>query len=650
MKRKRIVISGSLTFLTVLNVLGVVHEVSSPDGQNVIKIEIGETVTYSVSHHGQQILAPSPISMTLDGGLVLAQKPQVKDVRKAQINQTITPVVKHKRASILDNGNELTIDFQGDYSLIFRAYNDGVAYRFTTRLNRDVKVFKEQATFAFPTDYPGYLPITKTLMMSFEKPYVHQPISKLAADDMVYLPIALEAANGVRIAITESALEDYAGMFLKKASGQPNTLEGIFANFPLQEKQRRDRYMDVTERADYIATTKGTREFPWRLMIIADRDGALIESDLVYRLADPPRLQDTSWIRPGKVAWDWWNALNVYGVDFASGVNNPTYKYYIDFAAKNGIEYVILDEGWSEPADLLKLKPEVDLKELVQYANQKKVGLVLWVVWLSLERQLEPAMKMFENLGIKGIKVDFMDRDDQKIVNYYWKIAAEASKHKLLVDFHGAYKPAGLDRAYPNVLTREGVMGLEYSKWSDSITPEHDVTIPFTRMLAGPMDFTPGAMVNAQKRDFRAIHERPMSQGTRCHQLAMFVVYESPLQMLCDTPSNYSREPEILDLLSKVPSVWDETRVLDGKIGDYVVIARRNGQDWYIGAMTDWTPRTLTIDLAFLNGRTADIWQDGVNASRWASDYKRGQQQITGKMEIKLAPGGGWVARVRGTR
>jgi len=645
----RIVISGSLAFLTVFNLFGVVHEVSSPDGQNLIKVEIDDTVSYSVSHRGQQIVAPSAISMTLDGGLVLGQKPQVKDVRKAQINQTITPVVKHKRASIIDNGNELTIDFQGDYSLIFRAYNDGVAYRFVTRLNRDIKVMKEQATFAFPADYPGYLPITKTLMMSFEKPYVYQPVSKMAADDMVYLPITLEAANGVRIAITESALEDYAGMFLKKASAA-NTLEGTFANYPLQEKQRRDRYMDVTERTDYIAATKGTRSFPWRLMIIADKDGALIESDLVYRLADAPRLQDTSWIRPGKVAWDWWNALNVYGVDFPSGVNNPTYKHYIDFASKNGIEYVILDEGWSEPADLLKLKPEVDLKELVQYANQKKVGLVLWVVWLSLDRQLEPAMKMFQDLGIKGIKVDFMDRDDQKIVNYYWKIAAEAAKRKMLVDFHGAYKPSGLDRTYPNVITREGVMGLEYSKWSDSITPEHDVTIPFTRMLAGPMDFTPGAMVNAQKQDFKAIFERPMSQGTRCHQLAMFVVYESPLQMLCDTPSNYSREPEILDFLSKVPSVWDETRVLDGKIGDYVVVARRSGQDWYVGAMTDWEPRTLTIDLSFLNGKTAETWQDGVNANRWASDYKRGQQQITGKMEIKVAPGGGWVARVRGTR
>ncbi|RPJ51477.1 MAG: glycoside hydrolase family 97 protein [Acidobacteria bacterium] len=645
---KRIVIPG-LAFLIMLNVFGVVHEVSSPDGQNVIKVEIGETVSYSVSHRGQQILAPSLLSMTLDGGLVLGQKPQVKDVRKAEIKQTITPVVKHKRASIPDNGNELTIDFEGDYSLIFRAYNDGVAYRFATRLGREVKVVKEQATFAFPADYPGFLPVTKTLMMSFEKPYVYEPISKLAADDMVYLPITLEAANGVRIAITESALEDYAGMFLKKAA-QANTLEGTFANVPLQEKQLRDRYMEVTQRADYIAATKGTRSYPWRLMIVADSDGALIESDLVYRLADPPRLQDTSWIRPGKVDWDWWNALNVYGVDFASGVNNPTYKHYIDFAAANGIEYVILDEGWSEPTDLLKLKPEVDLKELVQYANQKKVGLILWVVWLTLDRQLEPAMKMFQDLGIKGIKVDFMDRDDQKIVNYYWTIAAEAAKRKLLVDFHGAYKPAGLDRTYPNVITREGVMGLEYSKWSDSITPEHDVTIPFTRMLAGPMDCTPGAMANAQKSDFKAIFERPMSQGTRCHQLAMFVVYESPLQMLCDTPSHYSREPEILDLLSKVPSVWDETRVLDGKIGDYVVIARRNGQDWYVGAMTDWSPRTLTIDLAFLNGRMADVWQDGVNANRWASDFKLSRQQITGKMEIKLAPGGGWVARVRGAK
>ncbi|RPI22315.1 MAG: glycoside hydrolase family 97 protein [Acidobacteria bacterium] len=643
-------LAGAVFFLAMANVSGTVHEVASPNGQNVVKVEVTDTVKYSVTHRGQQILIPSPISMTLDGGLVLGANPRVKDTRKAQINQTITPPVKHKRATIVDKGNELTIDFEGDYSLVFRAYDDGVAYRFATRLNRGIKVTKEQASFAFAADYPGFLPITKTLMMSFEKPYVHQPISKLAADDMVYLPITLEAANGVRIAITESALEDYAGMFLKKSAGQANTLEGIFAAYPLQEKQRRDRYMDVTARADYIAATKGTRSFPWRLMIIADSDGALIESDLVYRLADPPRLTDTSWIRPGKVAWDWWNALNVHGVDFVSGVNNPTYKHYIDFAAQQGLEYIILDEGWSEPSDLLKLKPEVNLQELVAYGNQKKVGLVLWVVWLSLERQLEPAMKMFQDLGIKGIKVDFMDRDDQKIVNYYWKIAEECAKRKLLLDFHGAYKPAGLDRTYPNVITREGVIGLEYSKWSESVTPEHDVTIPFTRMLAGPMDFTPGAMVNARKQDFKAIFERPMSQGTRSHQLAMYVVYESPLQMLCDTPSNYAREPQIMDFLSKVPTVWDETRVLDGKIGDYVVIARRSGQDWYIGAMTDWDERSLTVDLNFLAGYTADIWQDGVNANRWASDYKRAQQQVTGKMEIKMAPGGGWVARVRRAR
>jgi len=624
------------------------HTVTSPDGKTVVKVDVGDKIAYSVTRNGVVIVAPSTISLALETG-VLGQAPKLKGAKTARIDQKITPPVFEKRTVIVDQGNELTLEFEGNWSMAFRAYNDGMAYRFVTALPGQIKVLKEEATFAFAGDLPGYLPITDNMIMSFEKPYLYKPISQMKDPEMVYLPLVLEAEQGIRIGISESALEDYPGMFLKKSASRPNSLEGAFAAFPAKENQTTDRHVTVAERTNYLAVTRGTRAFPWRLMILSDTDGGLIQSDLVYRLADPPRISDTSWIKPGKVAWDWWNANNIYGVDFVSGVNTETYKHYIDFAAEYGLEYVILDEGWSEPADLLKMRPAVDMDQILAHARQKNVRVILWVVWVTLDKQLQPALDMFQKWGIAGIKVDFMDRDDQKIVNYYWKIAEEAARRKLLVDFHGAYKPAGLQRTYPNVITREGVVGLEYSKWSNQVTPEHDVTIPFTRMLAGGMDFTPGAMVNAQKRDFRSIFERPMSQGTRCHQLAMYVVYESPVQMLSDTPSNYRREPQVMDLLSKVPTVWDETRVLDGKIADFVVIARRKGQDWYVGAMTDWNPRTLVVDFGFLGAGsfTADIWEDGVNAERWAGDYKKVSRAVSGKTEIKLAPGGGWVARIR---
>jgi len=351
------------------------------------------------------------------------------------------------------------------------------------------------------------------------------------------------------------------------------------------------------------------------------------------------------------VAWDWWNANNIYGVDFRAGVNTLTYKYYIDFAARYGIEYIILDEGWYPLGNLLVNAPDMDVDELFRYGKEKGVGIVLWVTWKTLEDQLEPALERFTKWGAAGIKVDFMQRDDQWMVNYYEKVAREAAKRHMLVDFHGAYKPTGLIRTYPNVITSEGVKGLENSKWSKDVTPEHDVTLPFIRMLAGPMDYTPGAMLNAQDKDFAASFNRPMSQGTRCHQLAMYVVYESPLQMLADNPSNYLREPECMEFLAGVPAVWDQTKALDAKVGDYVLVARRHGKDWYVGAMTDWTARTLTADLSFLGAGSyeAQIYQDGVNADRYAGDYKKTTRTVTAKdkIEVKLAPGGGWAARLR---
>jgi len=399
-----------------------------------------------------------------------------------------------------------------------------------------------------------------------------------------------------------------------------------------------------------MAKTAGTREFPWRVLVVAAADTTLLDTDIVYRLASESRIGDTSWIRPGKVAWDWWNFNNIYGVPFRAGVNTDTYKHYIDFAAENGIEYVILDEGWYKLGDLMTQMPGIDMEAIAAHARQKKVGLVMWVIWKTLDLQLAQALDQFEKWGVKGIKVDFMQREDQWMVNYYERVAREAAKRHLLVDFHGAYKPTGLYRTYPNVVTSEGVLGLEQSKWGDLASPDNAVTFPFMRMMAGPVDYTPGAMMNATKADFKPVFNRPVSQGTRCQQLAMYVVYESPLQMLADSPSNYRREPESLAFLAGVPTVWDETKVLSAAIGEHILVARRSGTAWYVGAMTNWSARDLEVPLSFLGEGTweADIFKDGPNADRAAVDYAREKRAVgaSDRLRIHLAPGGGWVARI----
>jgi alpha-glucosidase len=443
-------------------------------------------------------------------------------------------------------------------------------------------------------------------------------------------------------------LEDYPGLWLRGTGG--TSLAATFPPYPLKEKLQRDRDLHVVESADYIATTTGTRTYPWRVIGVVERDGDLLTNQIVYLLEKPSQVQDTSWIKPGKVAWDWWNANNVYGVDFKSGVNTATYKYYIDFAAKYGIPYIILDEGWYKLGNVLDVVPEINMEELTAYAKQKNVGVILWVVWKTLDDQLEAALDQYAKWGVVGIKVDFMQRSDQPLINYFHKVSRETAKRKMLVDFHGDQKPATMTRTWPNLISTEGVRGLEWSKWSADAEPKHNVTLPFTRMFLGPMDYTPGGMLNATKNTFAPIFNRPMALGTRCHQLAMYVVFESPLQMLSDSPSNYLREPEVMDFLGPVPSVWDDTKVLDARIADYVLVARRNGHDWYVGAMTDWTPRELEVDFSFLpeGNFQMEAFQDGVNADRQASDYKIVKTQVNKatKMKIKLALGGGWAARI----
>lgn len=575
-------------------------ELSSPNGKIHVEIKLGGKIHYSVFFNTEIIIKPSPISLTVNDGLILGENPVLINFEKKCMDEEIYPVVSHKRKVIKDRYNESLLNFEDDYGLIFRVYDDGVAYRFFTEFKEDIKIISEEACFNLARDDSIYIPFEESFLTHSERLYSHLPVSEVASDKFSSLPVLVYNAEGPGIAITEADLDDYPGMYLRGTDGSAPFLRATFPEYPLEEKQTNDRTVEVTRRAGYLAVTKGTRTFPWRVVVIAEEDADLVESDIVFRLGKPLQLKDTKWIKPGKVSWDWWNACNIYGVDFKSGINTETYKYYIDFASENNIEYIILDEGWSDPSDLFNINPEINMNELLQYARQKNVGIILWCVWVTLDKQLKPALDLFEKWDIRGIKVDFMQRDDQKMVNYYLKIAQEAAKRHLLVDFHGSYKPTGLRRAYPNVMTREGVQGLEQNKWCRNVTPEHDVTLPFIRMLAGPMDYTPGAMINEQKTGFHPVYYRPMSQGTRIHQLAMYVVYESPLQMLADSPSNYMREREIMKFLSKVPTVWDETKVLNAKVGDYITVARKSGNEWYIGAMTDWTPRTLQIDLSFL--------------------------------------------------
>jgi alpha-glucosidase len=624
------------------------YDLRSPNQKVELRIRTADRIRYDVLLNGRALLENCTLSIDIEHKK-LGLKPKVLDAKERTNNQTIKPAVRQKFAELRDNFNELRLSLDGGYAVVFRAYNEGVAYRLETSLSRQqVKVYGEESNWNFPSNFVAYYPQEDSFFSHNERKYLPQHLSEIAPAFLGSLPAVVDVGGGAKIAIAESDVEDYPGMWLRGTGG--NGLTSTFPPYPLKETLQGDRDFRVAQSADYIAITAGTRTFPWRLIGIAERDVDLLTNALVWLLEKPSELQDTSWIKPGKVSWDWWNANNVYGVDFKAGITTQTYKYYIDFAAKYGIPYIILDEGWYKLGNVLEVVPEINMDELSAYAKQKNVGIILWVVWKTLEDQLIPALDQYAKWGVKGIKVDFMQRSDQLVMNFYPKVAREAAKRKMLVDYHGDQKPASMTRTWPNLISAEGVRGMEWSKWSAESEPEHNVTLPFTRMFLGPMDYTPGAMRNATKTNFAAIHAQPMALGTRCHQLAMYVVFESPLQMLADTPSNYLREPEAMEFLAAVPTEWDETRALDGRISDYVLLARRNGRDWYVGAMTDWTQRDLDVDLSFLGDGsfTMDAYQDGVNADRYGSDYQKTTTQVNkgSKLKVHLAPGGGWAAKI----
>lgn len=625
------------------------YDLKSPDTRIEIRVHTSGQLRYDVLLRGNALLENSTLSLDVEHKK-LGLQPKVNSAKQRSNDQVVEPVVRQKFAKIRDRYNELRLTMDGGYSVVFRAYNEGVAYRFETTLpDKQVKIYGEEANFNFPTNFVVYYPQEDTFYSHNERKYLPQHLSEIAPMFIATLPAVVDGRGGAKLAIAESDLSDYPGLWLQGSAPQ-FALKATFPPYPLKEQQTSDRDYKVVEAADYIAVTAGTRTFPWRVLGIADHDGDLITNQLVYLLESPSNVEDTSWIRPGKVVWDWWNDWNIDGVDFHAGINTKTYEYYVDFASKYGLPYIILDDGWYKLGDLLQVNPDLNMEELVSYANQKNVGLILWASWKTLDDQLIPALDQFDKWGIKGIKVDFMQRSDQIMINYFDKVCREAAKRHMLVDFHGDQKPAVMTRTWPNLINTEGVRGMEWSKWSWESEPAHNISLPFTRMFLGPLDFTPGAMRNATRQTFAPIGSQPMAMGTRCQQLAMYVVYEAPLQMLSDSPSNYLREPEAMEFLAAVPTVWDETRVLDAKMSQYVLLARRNGSDWYVGAMTDWTPRDLEIDFSFLpdGNFTLDSYEDGVNADRNASDYRKTTKQInrTTKMKIHLAPGGGFAARI----
>ena len=629
---------------------GGVHRLSSPGGRIEVAVRAAPDLAYDVTFDGKPLLTDARLSLDVDHRR-LGVAARITGAKRSHTDATVIPAVRLKAEVLPEKFNELRLECEGGYAVTFRAYDEGVAYRFETALETaQVKVFGEEALFRFAADAPVYYPNEGRSFFSHnEQHYKPINLSAIPLGDLATLPPVVATAAGPKVAIAEADVESYPGLWLR-ATGGP-ALAAAFPPFPLEEKTSRDRDVRVERAADYIAVTTGARAYPWRLLAIARTDADLITNSLVYLLQRPSQIVDPSWIKPGRVAWDWWNDRNLTGVDFKPGINTQTYKFFIDFAAKYGIEYVILDEGWYKTGNLLQVTPGLDMPALLAHARRKNVGIILWTVWKTLADQLEPALAQFQAWGVKGLKVDFMQRDDQPVIDFYHRIASELAKRKMLVDFHGAQRTALMTRTWPNIISTEGVMGLEHLKWSNASDPEHNVTLPFTRMLIGPMDYTPGAMLNADRASFKVNFNEPMSMGTRVHQLAMYVVFESPLQMLADSPSHYAKEPEAMEFLGSVPSVWDETRVLDGTIGDFIVVARRRGADWYLGAMTDWTPRGGQVDLSFLGAGDFQmtVYEDGPEAERRASDYRKTVTPVTraSKITMKLAPGGGWVARIQ---
>jgi alpha-glucosidase len=640
------------------SIVPVTEELSSPDGRVVATFTLGDQVRYALAIDRKPVLTPAPLSLALADGRVLGRGARALRVERRMIDETIaTP--HGKRSSVKNACHDLALVLSDGATLRARAYDDAFALRWETALPGRIRVAGEGFSVAFPEDPTAFFLSGPGAHHGYEGLWRHERISALESWDgqptTASLPLVFDLADGTKLGLLQADVDDYPAMYLGYRSSHPRQLHAVFPRRALREAPGGflDFDLVVTERADDIAETAGTRSFPWRAFVVARRDADLLASDVVTRLAPPPAPgADFSWVKPGKVVWDYWANWNLEGVDFPAGRNDPTFRYHVDFAARNGFEYVNVDWMWSDPLDLFATNPDVDVPGLVRYAREKGVGIFVWCLARTLERQLQPALDRFQKWGVAGLKIDFFDRDDQRMVALYRRFAEEAAKRKMLVLFHGATPPTGLSRAYPNVLGYEAVRGLEYDKFNEQGSPPpHEVTIPYTRMLAGPMDFTPGAMRALNKANWRAVSDLPSSQGTVARQLAMYVVYDTSLPMLSDMPTAYERQPDALDLLRTVPTTWDETVGLEGRIGQWALLARRKGGQWWVAAMTDWDRRIVEVPLTFLGDGVweATVWSDGVNADRIGTDYRRGVADVepSGTIRLDLAAGGGAVVRLQ---
>ena len=631
--------------------------VLSPDKSIHVTINTNKSLTYSITIDNKKIIEPSVIDMQLTDGKKLSDYLSVQSTKYNSINQFIEQIVPYQQKNIPDVYNEVIIQFKKNFSIIFRVYNDGVAYRIISRFKDSITVKNETANFNFIKGANVYAPLIQKregldiYHTSFEELYQYKSLDSISSTNEMFSPALVSTIDNIKIAITESDLLDYPGMFLKGTNNF--SLQGDFAPYPEEEKIVEGDYpeMVVTKRADYIAKTTGSRNFPWRVLMIAKHDKKLPENNIVYRLATPSRLKDVSWVHPGKCTDEWIIDVNLFNVPFKSGVNTASYKYYIDFAKRFGFDRIMMDAGWSDTKDLFKINPNINMDAIAAYAKEKGIKLSMWTLSMTLDKQLDSALDQFNKWGVDFIMTDFIDRDDQKTVNFYQRITEACAAHHLMIMFHGAYPPKGFNRTYPNNITREGVLGSEYNAWSDKPTPEHDLILPFTRMLAGPFDYEPGILDNATKAQFRPIWGKVMSQGTRCHQLAMFVVYDNPLQIFSGNPSQGYMEPKFMELLGSIPTTWDTTMILDAKVSDYIITARRKGEEWFIGGMTDWSSRNFTIPLDFLSegNYEATVCDDGINSDRYPSDYSIKIFEATNKdsIQIQMASGGGYLLRLR---
>ncbi|MCD8194191.1 MAG: glycoside hydrolase family 97 protein, partial [Tannerellaceae bacterium] len=623
-------------------------EVTSPDGGIKATIRLADKIYYDIAYNGEVLLKDNSLQLDLQDGS-LGQNPVLTRQKLTQVNETLTPVVPLKFSTVQNEYANLLMTFKGGYSVEFRAYNDGVAYRFITNKKGDVEVLQEEFALNFPDSYLLHLQQPGSFKTAYEEPYTHVESKEWKpADKMSVLPVLVDTRKEYKILISESDLSDYPCMFLQ-GNGN-NGVTAVFPKQPLEFGEDGDRSLKILKEANYIAKTKGQRSFPWRYFVISQKDGELVENTMTYKLATKNQLEDVSWIRPGQVSWEWWNDASPYGpdVDFVSGYNLETYKYYIDFAANYDIPYIIMDEGWAASTyDPYTPNPTVDLHELIRYGKEKNVGIVLWLTWLAVENNFD-LFQTFQEWGVKGIKIDFMDRSDQWMVNFYERVAKEAAKYGLFVDFHGSFKPAGLEYKYPNVLSYEGVRGMEQM---GGCYPDNSIYFPFMRNAVGPMDYTPGAMISMQPEVYSARRPNSGSIGTRAYQLALFVIFESGLQMLADNPTLYYRNEDCTRFLTQVPVTWDETIALEAKVGEYLIVAKRKGDKWYIGGMTNNSEkeREFEISLDFLHkGRSYQMtaFEDGINAGRQAMDYRYKESAVKNSdtIKIKMVRNGGFAA------